>query len=312
MHASFLGPRPPGLIAHALAHGARRKPKFGAPVAVRRFASLLGCLLLAVAIGPATGADTPLVFGVFPSLTARQIGATYRPLADALERPLQRRIAIYSARDFRTFFERTRRGEYDIVLAAPHLAWLAHQDAGYQPLLKYAQPTRGLLVVKADSPFDSVDALRGRTVATADRVAVTVLALQAELAAQNLRQHVDYRTTDSGTHLNAVMQVVNGRADAAMLGLHPYKLLPPDLRRQLRVIIETPPLSGLVFLIHPRLGDADARAARKALLDFAHAPDGQAFLQRGGFGGFAPLDGSELHAFRPYALQARELLRAKR
>ena len=36
-----------------------------------------------------------------------------------------------------------------MLLTAPHLAWLARQDAGYQPLLKYAEPVRGLLVVKS-------------------------------------------------------------------------------------------------------------------------------------------------------------------
>ncbi len=277
-----------------------------------RSAAVVGVMLLAMTGRPAAWADAPLVFGVFPNQTARQLVATYRPLADALEKPLQRRIVIYSARDFRTFAERTREGEYDILLTAPHLAWLARQDAGYRPLLKYARPVRGLLVVKSDSPFARLDALRGRTIATADSIAVAVLAVQAQLAARGLRQDVDYQAVDSGTHLNAVMQVVNGRADAAMLGLHPYNLMPPDLRRQLRVLAETPPLSSLMYLAHPRLRDAEAQAVQAALLDFAATPEGQAFMRRGGYGGFAPVDGSELNAFRPFALQAQERLRASR
>ena len=273
---------------------------------------LMLALLLIVGLRPAFSADKPLIFGVFPNLTAKQIVETYRPLADVLEKRLQRRVVIYSARDFTTFVERTRRGEYDILLTAPHLAWLARQDAGYRPLLKYAQPVRGLLVVRSDSPFYAVDALRGRTIATADSIAVAVLAIHAELAARGLRHHIDYQTTDSGTHLNAVMQVINGRADGAMLGLHPYKLMPPELRQQLRVLAETPPLSSLTYLTHPRLCDAEAEAVRKALLSFAATAEGQTFMQRGGYGGFADVDGSELRAFRPYALQVQEMLRASR
>ena len=157
-----------------------------------------------------------------------------------------------------------RQGEYDILLTAPHLAWLARQDAGYRPLLKYTQPVRGLLVVKSDSPFDEPDALRGRTIAMADPIALAVLAIQAELAAHGLKHGIDYRTTDSGTHTNAVMQVINGRADAAMLGLHPYNLMPPELRQQLRVLAETPPLSSLMYLTHPRLRDSRG-AGRSAM-----------------------------------------------
>jgi phosphonate transport system substrate-binding protein len=230
-------------------------------------------------------------------------------LANLLERRLQRRVAIYSARDFKTFVERTRQGDYDILLTAPHLAWLARQDAGYRPLLKYARPTRGLLVVKNTSPYRVPEDLRGQNIATPDAIAVATLAVEADMAAHGLRRNVDYQTTDYGSHLNSVMQVVNGRTAAAMLGLHPFMLLPADLRQQLRVLIETAPLSSLMYLTHPRLRDQEANAIRKALLEFATTPEGKAFMQHGGYGGFVAVDGSELRAFRPYALQAEEMMR---
>jgi phosphonate transport system substrate-binding protein len=270
-------------------------------------ALLVGLTLLTSAWA---AAPSPLVFGVFPNITARQVVALYRPMADALEKSLQRRVLVYTARDFKTFVTRTREGEYDILLTAPHLAWLARQDAGYRPLLKYAQPVRGLLVVKTGSAFHSEASLRGRTIATADALAVVVLAMQAELAAQGIKHGVDYQTSDAGTHINAVMQVVNGRADAAILGLQPFHLLPAELRPQLRVLAETPPLSSQMILTHPRLRDTEAQAIRQALLDFAATPAGQAFMTRGGYGNFAAVDGDELRAFRPYALQAQEMLRA--
>lgn len=276
------------------------------------FRTWLAALLLVAAGHAAASADRPLVFGVFPNMTAKQTVEIYRPLASALERRLQRRIAVYSARNFKTFVERTRQGEYDMLLTAPHLAWLARQDAGYRPLLKYVRPTQGLLVVKEASRFQAPDELRGRTIATADAIAVAVLAVQAEMAAGGLRHDTDYRTVDAGTHFNAAMQVLNGRADAAMLGMHPYLLLPPEVRQQLRVLTQTPPLSSLMYLTHPRLRDREATAIRQALLDFAATPEGAAFMQHGGYGGFAAVDGSELRAFRPYALRAQEILRASR
>ena len=138
------------------------------------------------------------------------------------------------------------------------------------------------------------------------------MAIQAEMAKRGIHPDADYQTVESGTHLNAMMQVLNGRAEGAVLGLHPYLLMPPDMRRQLRVLIETPPLSSLMYLTHPRLRDAETRSARRALLNFAATPAGQTFMQRGGYGGFANVDGSELHAFRPYALQAQQMLQSTR
>jgi phosphonate transport system substrate-binding protein len=270
---------------------------------------VLSALLLVMGIPSAFSADDALVLGVFPHLTAKKTIEVYRPLADTLEKHLQRQVVIHSARDFKTFVERTRQGEYDILLTAPHLAWPARQEAGYRPLLKYVQPVRGMLVVRADSKIDSPEALRGRTIAIPDPIAVAVLAVQAELAAHGLRHNTDYRTIDAGTHINAVMQVIKGRADGAMLGVHTFALMAPELRRQLRVIAETRPLSSLMYLSHPRLRDTEAQAIREALLDFAATPEGRTFMQRGSHGGFAEVDGDELQAFRPYALQAQEILR---
>lgn len=270
-------------------------------------------LLLITGSHPVISAPpAPLVFGVFPHLPARQIVEIYRPLASELEKQLHRRVVIYSARDYKTFATRTRLGAYDIILTAPHLAWLARQEAGYRPLLKYAQPVHGLLVVKADSPFDSAAALRGHTIATPDPIALAVLAIQAEMSGQGIQPDADYQMVESGTHLNAVMQLLNGRAEGAMLGVHAYTLMPPHVRQQLRVLFETPPLSSLMYLTHPRVRDTEALSIHKALLRFAASPEGQAFMQHGRYGGFSNTDSSELHAFRPYALQAQKMLQGSR
>lgn len=278
----------------------------------RRFVGPALLLLLAFGIPPAFSADNSLVFGVFPHMTARQIVETYRPLTEMLEKHLQRPVIIYSAPDFKAFAARAARGEYDILLTAPHLAWLARQKAGYRPLLKYAEPVRGLLVVKNGSRYDKPARLRGRTIAVADPIAIAVLALHADLAGQGLRRKIDYRTAQSGTHLNAVMQVINGRADAAILGLPAYNLLPPNVRQQVHVLFQTPPLSSLMYLTHPRLREAEVQAVHAAFLAFGDSPAGRAFMRRGGFGRYVDADGRELRFFRPYALLAQEMLRETR
>lgn len=266
-------------------------------------------LLVPMLCQPAFSAEpNPLVFGVFPSLPPRQIVEVYRPVADAIEKQLQQRVVIYSAKDFKTFVSHTQQGEYDILLTAPHIAWLARHETGYRPLLKYSQPVQGLLVTKAGSAFDSVRSLQGRTIATADSIAIAVLAVQTILADQGMKPTIDYRTLNAGTHLNAVMQVINDRAEGAMLGKHAYMLMPADIRQQLHILAETPPLSSLMFLTHPRVRDAKARSIRKGLLDFAAQPEGRAFMQRGGYGGLSDISGNELQAFHPYALQMQQML----
>lgn len=281
----------------------------GMPQRARRIAlGVLGLLFGLFALRPVWAAAPPLVLGIFPNTTAKQTVETYRPLANALEKTLQRRIEIYSAPNFKSFVDRTRQGEYDLLLTAPHFAWLARQDAGYRPLLRYAEPVRGLLVVKSSSSYREVGALRGRTIAIPDPLAVIVLALQAELAENGLNSGSDFRTLNADTHVNAAIQVVKGRADAAMVGQLPYLMFPPEIRKQLHVLLETPPLSSLTYLTHPRIREADVQAIRKGLLAFAATTEGQSLLKKGGFGGFSALDDNELNAFRPYALQTQKML----
>lgn len=273
--------------------------------------ALLATLLLG-AIDPAGAAERPLVFGIFPNLTARQTLVTYRPLAAALEQHLGRPVMIYSARDFPTFVARTRSGEYDLVLTAPHMAWLARQESGYRPLLKYSNPVRGLLVVRADARLAAPDMLRGRVIAVADDVALATLALDMKLAAQGLERGRDYTVLPSVTHANALAHVLSRRAAAAIVGVHPFMLMPAEGRAQLRILDESEPLSSLTYLAHPRLGDAEAEALRRGLLAFAASPSGRAFLAQGGYGGLVAAEDSELSVFRPHALRAQALLREAR
>lgn len=269
-------------------------------------------LLLALAVllsAPVRAAEAPLVFGVFPNLTARETLKTFRPMALALERRLGRPVVLYTARDFPTFAARTREGAYDLVLTAPHMAWMARQEAGYRPLLKNRNPVHGVLLVRADTGPTAVEGLRGGTVAIADVLALATLAVESDLAAQGLERGRDYKQFLSGNHTNALTLLLGRQVDAAIVGSHPFHMLPTSQRNQLRVLARTAPLSSLTYLAHPRLRDREAAALREALLAFADSTEGRAFLDAGGFGGLVDAEDSELAAFRTHALRAQALLR---
>lgn len=284
---------------------------FAVRLSVRWAGAALLVLTLLLA-GTTHATETPLVFGVFPNLTARQTVKTYGPLAQALERHLKRPVILYTAPDFPTFVARTRGGAYDLVLTAPHMAWLARQETGYRPLLKYSNPVRGVLVTRSDAGFATVEALRGRTVAIADELALATLAVEMDLAARGIERGHDYTVQLSGTHSNAIAQVIARRADAAIIGIHPYRLLPDTLRAQLHILVETVSLSSLTYLAHPRVRDGEAKSLQAGLLVFAGSPEGRAFLAESGYGEMVGAEDSELNLFRQHALRAQALLRARR
>lgn len=238
-------------------------------------------------------------FGVFPNMAARQVIKPIQPLAETLGAALGSPTVPYTAPDFRTFVARTQSGAYDLVLTPPHLAWLAVEKAGYQPVLRFRNPVRGLLVVPAaQPPAPLTQSLRDARIAQADSVAMAVLAIEDALATHGLVAGRDFRQIDAGTHTNAVMQVVSGRADAAILGFHPLRALPEDLRRQVRVVLESAPVYGLVLLAHPKYSAEDIAALRTALRRFETTPAGRRFFEQGGYGGLAEFSRADLAAFR--------------
>ncbi|MEQ1661777.1 MAG: phosphate/phosphite/phosphonate ABC transporter substrate-binding protein [Thiobacillus sp.] len=255
------------------------------------------------------GKPAPFVFGVFPNLGTQQILMTYRPLADVLEKRFHRQVLIFTAPDFKTFVTRTHRGEYDLVLTAPHMAWLARQEAGYRPLLQFDQPVRGLLVVNKASALNTLQDLDNSKIAIGDPLAVTVLAMQDLLAASGLKSGQQFRLYEAGTQSNAAMQVVSRRSDAAIVGRQPLNALPEDMRQQLRVIAETRALSSQMFLTHPRVNERDAASIQEALLAFERLSAGQTFMTKSGFGKLVPVRDGEFQVFRPYALEVQRLMR---
>lgn len=199
-----------------------------------------------------------------------------------------------------------------MLLTAPHLAWLASEETGYVPMLQHARPIRGLLIVQADSPFQSLASLRGQTIATATPISMVVLAAQTDLEAQGLKNNLDYVSTPATTHVNAAMQVVNKRAGAAILAQESYAMVRPEFRKRLRILHQTQELPGLVYLTHPRLDLQASDAIRTALLTFAGGAQGKAFLEQGSHGSMNPISPTDLLAMQPYAQQALEQLKQTR
>jgi len=277
-------------------------------IAMRRILLLMLCLLFAAL--PARATEAELKFGIFPNLSARLLIETYQPVADALSSELKRPVTLHTAPDFKTFFERTQAGEYDLVLTAPHLAWLAHKEQGYRPLFVYQRNTEGILVVRADSRVQNPGDLRGKTIAMSDPLAVTVMRMESDLAKAGLQGGRHYSKLEVGPHNNAALHVYEGKSDAAIMGRLPFQRLPEVMRKNLRIIRTTAGFPSQVYLVNSRLSNAQEWALRGALQDFMQSSQGKAFLAGGGFEGLRKIGGWELRQFDADGLQVKQRLYA--
>lgn len=243
----------------------------------------LGCMTLAL---PLQARETSLKLGLLPYLNTRTLIGNYQPIAAALSEALGLNVQLETAPDFSTFVQRAFRGDYDLMLMAPHYARLAEVEHGYRTILIHKTPIRALLVTARQRPLASLEALRGQTLAIHERSAIIAILGVSWLKDQGLEENRDYRFVQTVTHSNALLHVQNGRARAALVSYSTLIQAPAELQKEMEIVREFAQIPGLYLLAHPRHDPERVQAVRAALLQFEQSPEGQAFFKTTAHGGY--------------------------
>lgn len=273
--------------------------------------SLLVWLLLVCCItGGARAAENSLLIGVVPNVSARANATLYQPAQAFLEKALGQRITVFTAPDYKTFYERTVSGEYDIVIIPPHMARLAQSEGMLVPLLGYSQQLRALVIAKKDAPLKTLADLRGKTIAIPDRLAVLPAIGLRLLRQQGLQIDQDFRLIQAASHSNAALTVLHGDAQAAIIGPAAFQQLSDEVRNALTIVETSEPIPSLFVMASPKLSAARAEAFKKTYLEFSATPEGRHFFESNGFGGLKPALEADLKKMEPYARELQGILKA--
>lgn len=259
------------------------------------------CMPLFGLLSPAAAADE-LVLGIFPFLSTRQMVEQFNPLKEHVSQALGRPVALRSAPDYKSFIERTRVGEYDFIVDAPHLARLAQKRDGYHPLAQSGYKVEFLLVARKDSSVQTLADLRGRAVAIGARLSLTHMLLGKELLKSGLVLDKDVQYLDTATFSNVLQAVIRGDAAVGALTALVWNGAPAQARSELREILRQKDIGpGLVVVAHPRLGAATERKLQAALYGFKDTPEGKAYFEKTKQIDFRPVDEASLRVVDPYA-----------
>lgn len=266
---------------------------------IRHILSLLVVALMSVSVSARAepAAQSALELGVFPYLSTRAMLATYQPLQHYLEQQMQRPVLIVTAPDMRTFVERTQAGAYPFVVTAPHFARFAQTEAGYRPLLRAKRDLRGVIVVSARSGIRDVAALRGKTVATPDALAIVTELGQALLRGNGIQPGKDVRMQEFPSHNSAALSVANGTVDAAIVSITAFIQLPEQQKQGLRVLAQTSEVPHVMFLASPRVPSKDVERFLELMRQFVEqTDDGKQFIESLGYLGLRPPTEPELRS----------------
>ncbi len=269
------------------------------------FFAALGFLFI---IFSARASEGPVLdMGVFPYFSTRALLDLYQPMRAHLARELKQPVNLFTALSFKVYADQTRIGAYDILVTPPHFARMAQRETGYIPLTVYTRELRAVVVVARDSPYHNLQDLRGKTIATPNRLALVAIMGQQLLHDVGLRAE-DVSLLEVPTHNTAVLAVQRGEVEAAVTEGAALVQMPAQLRRTVRIIAQTPASPHVMILAHPRLGAAQIDRIKRALLSFPATREGRQFFKESGFEGIRVTDENDLRMLDPYQKELKRLL----
>jgi len=260
-------------------------------------------LMAALALYPfcaAASEKTPLVLGVFPYVSPGQLAAFHTPLKEHLATSLQRPITLVTAPDFLTFIERTRAGQYDIIITAPHLGRLAETRDGYLRLAQTGHAVQGIFLARKDSDIHSIEDLKGKSVMIAQKVSIIYQMAEQVLRQKGLVPGESVTIIETRTHNNAMHAPVRGEADASVTGTLLWRVLADEQKNRMRVIGTTEELPGFLLMANKRLAAPDVARIKGLLLDFHLVPGSEAYFATTGYEKFKHIDDRVMQRMDPY------------
>lgn len=242
----------------------------------------------------------PLQFGVFPYVSTRKLFTSFIPLKKYLEKTLGRPVRMSTAPDFTTYIERARQRTYDLYFAAPHFAAQAEAEFGYRRVSRLMRELDGSIIVARAGSIQSVADLRGSTVLTPDKLAIITFLGEQWLLDNGLLSGIDVAINHSASHNTAILAVVRGDADAAIIATQVFESMPAEISSQLRILANTKKVPNAMFMASPNLSDDEFQQLRKAVLAYTAKGAGKAFFNVMGYGDMGLIRDQDMLRVEPF------------
>ncbi len=248
-------------------------------------------------------------------------------LGQYLELELKQKVTVRPAADYAGTVEALRSRRLEIALlggAGYAQAWI-NTNGNVEPLVQIAGPDGdtgyySMIVVKADSPFQTIDDLRGKKIVFPDPNSTSGFQVPTFFLRHEGRDHRTFFSQSgfAGNHENAVMSVFNGTYDAAATWFtteertNVTRMIAKNMipRGSMRMVWRSPKIEGDAFVARADLPPAFKAAYREALLALPQkAPE---VLRALGDGTFTGMVATSHEHYSPLIEMTRENLAARR
>jgi phosphonate transport system substrate-binding protein len=275
--------------------------RFLTAMASSRARAVACAIALGLFAGPVPGSERPYAFGVFPYLPLTKIHDLYAPMAQSFEAKLGRPVQLGSKAAYGAFSEDLRRQTYDIAFVQPFDYIEAHDRHGYLPLARRAGYLEAIIVVRRDSPFRSIEDLRGKTLANPPADAAVSQVTTMALWEAGINPSAEVVRSFGRNHFTCLQSVLIGVADACGTAEQPLRTLENgEPSSRFRVLHKTVRIPHALFVVHKRVSRKHREALQKTIVDWSRTEEGKKILERGQFVPFVAAHDAEYEVVRQY------------
>lgn len=246
--------------------------------------------------------------GIAPHSSARLIFESHRDLKSFLEHYFHRPVQILTTKTFSEFAKVCNEGHlYDLIITSPNLAYLAHEDAGYAPLMTYSKGLETIILSHTSNHLDPKITLL--KIAGQDPVSFATLSGEEWLEQQGFIEgkNLTYRYYISASDSLARL-LVSDEVDLVIMSLPNYLKLDQELQQELFVVYHSAPKPSRIFLARDAHG-LTIDAWKQALIAFSKSEEGARHLSDVKLNGFVMIDEHALDDLKTIAQKTADRLK---
>lgn len=216
-------------------------------------------------------------FGIVPQAAGSKLSKLWSPILQYLEENSQIDLRFATTRNINTFEKRMDSGKYDFVYVNPQQYVSYSKQHGYAAFAKAKKKRlKGIIVVKKDSPYRSLNDLNSSELAFPSNAFAANLVPRAVLVKTN----VGFSSKYVSSHDSVYRNIARGRYPAGGGVLRTFNSTNPEYRDKLRILWTSDGYTPHAFAAHPRVPQSIVDKLQKALIKMDKEPHGKSLLKK--------------------------------
>ncbi len=209
--------------------------------------SLCAIGVLFVAVFPLGNKANALNVAASPSATVSIIHSKFVPLIEYLKREGIPESRYIKSHNFHTFVQQAKKYEFDIAYVDAGYANFLSNQLGYIPLLVSEKYYSAVMIVRNDSPYNSVHDV------TTSKVYLPMPYDLVHALGKEMLLHKSSTPITLSSINQIIMSVLRSKTVVGVVADIDIQLLTPTLRNQIRVIGYSDSTSNIFIMLNPKL-----------------------------------------------------------